>query len=225
MENYWWLTVAIPAGAMVLAFLLALFLDWDLYRHNKKIQAVRDMDIGEGVTLAQGIDAYYGGRGEWDVFDQGDVVRVAAGMRGPRAMLRIYPKTGEIKLWAEHRWDDIPEREVLFAKLVKAVKERKADEERDGPDPVRRDVTYKVLNGFLEREGTEPSSDTMQLMFMAELIYQHRVNLCARTGLDFEDQELEAIVSTYEKMNRMCAEMMYDSGWHAGNRTYAMYEL
>lgn len=225
MENYWWVPVAMVPAAMVLAFLLALYWDRDLNRHNKALRDVMDMDIGEGVTLAQGLDAYYGGSGEWDTFDQWDMIRVKAGMRGPRAMLRIFPKTGEMMIWSGNSWDDLTEREIFFSKLVKAVKERKEDEERTGPDPVRRDVTYRLLNGFLEVEGSELSSDTMKLMFLTEQIYQYRLNLCERTGLDFEDETLEAIITTYEKMNRMCAEMMYDSGWHAGNRTYEVYAL
>ena len=48
---------------------------------------------------------------------------------------------------------------------------------------------------------------------LAETIYQHRMKLCARAGLDFEDADLEGIVSAYEKLNRLCGETMYDQGW------------
>lgn len=98
-------------------------------------------------------------------------------------------------------------------------------ERRKTPDPIKRDLTYKLLNGFVELEGEPPSSDTMKITFLAELIYQHRINLCKRTNLDFEDKDLEAIISTYETLNRLCSELMYNYGWHAGNRTYEVYEL
>lgn len=95
---------------------------------------------------------------------------------------------------------------------------------RTGPDPVRQDLAYRLLNGFLELEGAGPASD-QELLFLTEVIYQHRVNLCERAGLELEDRDLEAIVTAYERMNRRCAELMYNQGWYAGNRTYEVYEL
>ena len=152
MELYF--VAGLFAGVLGLAVALALSWDWSMYRHNKTLLAVMDTDIGDGVTLAQGIDAYYGGKGQWSMSDREGTVHVDAGMRGPRARLRVFPKTGEMKIWAGNCWDDITEREVLFSKLVKAVKERKEDEERHGPDPVKRDLAYRLLNGFLEVEGS-----------------------------------------------------------------------
>ena len=54
---------------------------------------------------------------------------------------------------------------------------------------------------------------------LVETIYQHRMKLCARAGLDFEDADLEGIVSAYEKLNRLCGETMYDQGWLDSTRS------
>lgn len=84
------------------------------------------------------------------------------------------------------------------------------------PDPRRRELAYQLLNGFMEAEA-EPkqlSREEMQIVFIVERIYQHRINLCTRGNLDFEDKDLEAIISAYEQLNRLFARLMYDQGWH-----------
>ena len=88
------------------------------------------------------------------------------------------------------------------------------------PDPRRRELAYQLLNGFMEVD-TEPkqlSKEEMQIAFIVERIYQHRVNLCTRGNLDFEDKDLEAIIIAYEQLNRLCACLMYDQGWHDANQ-------
>lgn len=88
------------------------------------------------------------------------------------------------------------------------------------PDPQRRDLAYRLLNGFIEVEDitTQRLDGFKQIAFLEEKIYQHRFKLSNRAGLEFEDEDLEAIVDTYEKLNRLCAELMYDQGWHDANQ-------
>ena len=84
------------------------------------------------------------------------------------------------------------------------------------PDPRRRELAYQLLNGFMEAEAERKqlSREEMQIAFIVGRIYQHRINLCTRGNLDFEDEDLEAIVSAYEQLNRLCARLMYGQGWH-----------
>jgi len=82
------------------------------------------------------------------------------------------------------------------------------------PDPVRRDLVYRWLNGFIGMEGKERlTSEQMQIAFLTEQIYQYRLNLCKRKNVDFEDRDLEAIINTFEALNQLCANLMYDRGW------------
>lgn len=85
-----------------------------------------------------------------------------------------------------------------------------------GPDPRRRDVAYRLLNGFLELEMGEvpPSKERIQIDSLVARIYQHRIKLCTHADLDFEDEDLNEIVSIYEQLNRLCAELMYNQGWY-----------
>ncbi len=89
-----------------------------------------------------------------------------------------------------------------------------------GPDPRRRDLAYQLLNGFveIEIEGMRPLSKRAEIDLLTAKIYQHRIKLCARADLDFEDEDMEGIVSTYEQLNRLCADAMYDQGWHDADR-------
>lgn len=87
-------------------------------------------------------------------------------------------------------------------------------EAEKAPDPQRRDLVYRLLNGFIgsEADETQISRARMPIDFLVEIIYQHRLNLCGRAHLEFEDKDLEAIIAAYEQLNRLCAELMYDQG-------------
>lgn len=88
------------------------------------IEAAQNMDIGEGVTLSQGVKALFGGETHWGMPD-GDWVRVLAGMNRPAASLYVYPKTGEIKILVAHLdggWEDECRRDALLSLMVKVVK-------------------------------------------------------------------------------------------------------
>lgn len=89
------------------------------------------------------------------------------------------------------------------------------------PDPVKRDLAYQRLNGFLESDSVkvQPLENSAQIGALVETIYQRRLGLCARAGLDFEDSDLEAIITAYEKLNRLCGELMYNQGWHDANQS------
>ena len=93
---------------------------------------------------------------------------------------------------------------------------------KDGtaPDEGRKELAYRLLNGFVEADG-ELSRGQMQIQFLVELIYQHRLNLCGKTGLDFEDRDLEAVIAAYERLGHLCAGLMYDQGWHDAERLFA----
>lgn len=47
-----------------------------------------------------------------------------------------------------------------------------------------------------------------------DAIYQHRLRLCGRAGLDFEDKDLLELVSAYDRLNQLIARLMYNQGWH-----------
>ncbi len=89
-----------------------------------------------------------------------------------------------------------------------------------GPDPQRRDLAYRLLNGFVEVEGgaVQRSGGNDQIEFLVEKIYQHRVRLANRVNLDFEDHDLEEMIAAYEKLNRLCAGLMYNQGWYDASR-------
>jgi len=93
-------------------------------------------------------------------------------------------------------------------------------EQSAGPDPRRRDLAYRLLNGFveIEIEGMRPLPKYVEIDSLTAKIYQHRIKLCARADLDFEDEDMEGIVSTYEQLNRLCADAMYNQGWHDANQ-------
>ena len=82
--------------------------------------------------------------------------------------------------------------------------------ERKKPDPKRRDLVYQLLNGFIE---TEPLQGREQIDFLVRQIYQHRLNLCTHADLDFEDKDLEGIITAYEQLNHLCGNLMYNQGW------------
>ena len=78
------------------------------------------------------------------------------------------------------------------------------------PDPRRRDMAYQSINGFIE---TEPLREREKIEHLVRQIYCHRLNLCTHTDLDFEDKDLEGIITAYEQLNHLCGNFMYNQGW------------
>lgn len=88
-------------------------------------------------------------------------------------------------------------------------------EKKKAPDPVRRDLAYDLLSGYLE--GGPPSEAVAEeqatVDALVDAIYQHRLRLCNRAGLDFEDRDFLEIVSAYDRLNQFIARFMYNQGW------------
>lgn len=113
-------------GLVVVMVLIVLRLDWDGARRVDAIDAAQDMDIGEGVTLSEGLKAFFGGETHWMATD-GKSVRVRAGMNRPAASLYVYPETGEIEILmanSKNGWEDERGRKALLELMVKAAKDR-----------------------------------------------------------------------------------------------------
>lgn len=89
-------------------------------------------------------------------------------------------------------------------------------DKKKAPDPARREAAYDLLNGYLE--GGPPSEaigeERAKVDALVGVIYQHRLRLCNRAGLDFEDKDLLEIVSAYDRLNQLIARLMYNQGWH-----------
>lgn len=89
-------------------------------------------------------------------------------------------------------------------------------DKKKAPDPVRRALAYDLLSGYLE--GGPPSEaaaeERAKVDALADVIYRHRMRLCSRAGLDFEDKDLLEIVSAYDRLNELIAHRMYNQGWY-----------
>lgn len=88
-------------------------------------------------------------------------------------------------------------------------------DEKKAPDPVRRDLAYDLLSGYLEggpaSEGI--GEERAKVDALVNVIYRHRLKLCNRAGLDFEDKDLLEIISAYDRLNQLVGNFMYDQGW------------
>lgn len=85
--------------------------------------------IGEGVTLLQGIRACFGGDGVWSVYfpelvyvyvDDPRLIFAVQVIRGPGRTYKLIPQLSDRR----HHWADIDERDVAFRIMVEAVKEQ-----------------------------------------------------------------------------------------------------
>lgn len=89
-----------------------------------------------------------------------------------------------------------------------------AEHMKQGPDPQKREMAYMLFNGMVRLEDSRMTALRPQVNELVDVIYQHRMKLCARAGLDFEDDDLEGIVAAYEQMTRLCGDALYDQGWY-----------
>lgn len=82
-------------------------------------------------------------------------------------------------------------------------------------------LIYELFNGFMEVE--PPTGELLKVRDdvdeIVDMIYQHRMRLCNRAGLDFEDRDLEGIISGYDQLNAVLARLMYQMGRLKGERS------
>lgn len=83
------------------------------------------------------------------------------------------------------------------------------------PDPNKRAPAYRMLNGLTDIGPLTGCilEEREQIDRLVNQIDQHRLRLCNRVHMDFEDRDMEAIIKTYEQLNRLCADLMYNQGW------------
>lgn len=118
------LAIGFLLGLFAMAILVALVGELYEQRRSNMITSAQDMEIGEGVTLSQGIDAFFGYGSHWGL-PEGNWVRVLAGIGRPTANLYVYPKTGEIKIRRCETggdWEDERGRDFLLGLMVQAAK-------------------------------------------------------------------------------------------------------
>ena len=100
--------VLIGTGDIVVVLVLALLVGgglliwWSDRRANRRtanlIQAARDLEISEGITLYEGIRACFGEDGLW-VAPEDSVYVFAAALGGSSASLRVCPEMGQIEVY------------------------------------------------------------------------------------------------------------------------------
>lgn len=93
------------------------------------IRRAKRAEIGEGVTLLQGIRACFGEDGFWSALTP-ELVYIYVGdprlvfavqvIRGPGRDYRLIPQISD----HHHHWAEIDERDVAFGIMVEAVKEQ-----------------------------------------------------------------------------------------------------
>ena len=125
--------VIIGTGDIVLGLVLllmgvaVLWLVWaerrEERREKKLIWAARELEIGGGVTLYEGIRACFGGDGYWGA-PEDSVYVIATAPGGPSASLRVCPELGQVEVYSFSRgsstaWKDEPE--ALIGSLIEAA--------------------------------------------------------------------------------------------------------
>lgn len=100
----------------------------DSRRREECIRAAQALEIGDGVTLLQGVQAYFGEEGLWFAPDDG-LVCILAGTDALQAHLYAHVKTGRIEIINYNRMGS-PEneeaRQALVGLMVQAAKKQSA---------------------------------------------------------------------------------------------------
>lgn len=81
-------------------------------------------------------------------------------------------------------------------------------------DYEKRDPIYRFLNRLMAVGPPLKAivAKRAEIDVLVDAIYRHRLRLCSRTGLDFEDRDLEGIVCAYDRLNGLVARFMYEQG-------------
>lgn len=117
-------------GMLLAAVLLGVYA-WvseyvDRKRREERVRAAREFEIGDGVTLLRGVQAYFGEDGFWCARDDGTVM-ILAGTGERRACLALDPETESIRV-ISYNWQDSPEneavRQALVGLMVQAAKDQ-----------------------------------------------------------------------------------------------------
>ena len=85
----------------------------------------------------------------------------------------------------------------------------------------RRQLFFEILHGYIESD--PPTGELRkvreQVDGIVDVIYRHRLRLCNRAGLDFEDRDLVGIVNAYDRLNSVVGILMYEQGKLEGELT------
>ena len=116
------------SGFLALAIaVIASIMRW--WEEKQTVRLAKKAEIGEGVTLLQGIRACFGEDGVWSVYfpelvyvyvDDPRVIFAVQVIRGPGRTYKLIPQLSDRR----HHWADIDERDVAFRVMVEAVKEQ-----------------------------------------------------------------------------------------------------
>lgn len=93
--------------------------------------------------------------------------------------------------------------------------------ENETANQERMQLVFETLHGYIESD--PPTGELRkvreQIDEILDVIYRHRLRLCSRAGLDFEDRDLEGIVNAYDRLNNVVAILMYEQGKLEGELT------
>ena len=86
--------------------------------------------------------------------------------------------------------------------------------EDNRPDHQRMDLVFELLHGFIEADPPREVlvEERKEIDALVDRVYRHRLRLCNRAGLDFEDRDMVGIIDAYEQMNSLVARLMYEQG-------------
>lgn len=130
MPDFTALYIVTVCGSGFLALAIAVIgsiMRW--WEEKQTVRLAKKAEIGEGVTLLQGIRACFGEDGVWGISSYGLVsvhvgdprlIFVVQVIRGPGKAYRLIPHISD----HHHQWADIDERDVAFGIMVEAVKEQ-----------------------------------------------------------------------------------------------------
>lgn len=112
--------------ALALTIIGAIIQWWE---DKRTIRLAKKAEIGEGVTLLQGIRACFGGDGFWSALlpglvyiyvDDPRLIFAVQVIRGPGRKYWLIPQLSDPR----HHWAGIDERDAAFGVMVEAVKEQ-----------------------------------------------------------------------------------------------------